>query len=42
MIQADVNATAKVRGADRTPLAVAVEAKQAKMAEFLSGRGGRS
>jgi ankyrin repeat protein len=39
---ADLNATAKLRGGDRTPLALAVEAKQAKMEEFLSGRGGRS
>jgi ankyrin repeat protein len=39
---ADLNATAKLRGADRTPLGLAVDAKQAKMEEFLSGRGGRS
>jgi ankyrin repeat protein len=39
---ADVNATAVMRGADKTPRAIAVEAKQVKMAEFLSGRGGRS
>jgi ankyrin repeat protein len=39
---ADVNAPAKVRGRDRTPLAIAVEAKQTRMAEYLSGRGGRS
>jgi len=39
---ADVNATAKFRGGDRTPLAIAVEAKQARMANLLSGRGGRS
>ena len=39
---ADVNATAKVRGADRTPLAIALETKQTRMADLLSGRGGRS
>ena len=39
---ADLNATAKVRGADRTPLAVALDAKQTKMAAFLTARGGRS
>lgn len=39
---ADVNSTAKVRGADRTPLAIALETKQTKMADLLSGRGGRS
>ena len=39
---ADVNATAKVRGSDRTPLAIAVETKQTRMAEFLKERGGRS
>lgn len=39
---ADVNATAQMRGTDKTPLAIAVETKQSKMAEFLIGRGGRS
>jgi ankyrin repeat protein len=39
---ADLNATAKLKGADRTPLGMAIETKQTKMAEFLSGRGGRS
>jgi ankyrin repeat protein len=39
---ADVNATVKMRGADQTALSIAVEAKQNKMAELLSGRGGRS
>jgi len=38
---ADLNATAKLKGADRTPLGMAIETKQAKMVEFLSGRGGR-
>jgi uncharacterized protein len=39
---ADVNAIAKVRGTNRTPLAMAVETKQTRMAEFLKGRGGRA
>jgi ankyrin repeat protein len=39
---ADPNATAKLKGADRTPLGMAIETKQTKMVEFLSGRGGRS
>jgi len=39
---ADVNATAKVRGSDRTPLAVALETKQPRVADLLSARGGRS
>jgi ankyrin repeat protein len=39
---ADVNALAKVRGASLTPLAVAVQAKQEKMAALLTERGGRS
>ena len=39
---ADVNATAKVRGSDRTPLAIAVETKQTRVADLLSARGGRS
>jgi ankyrin repeat protein len=38
---ADVNAGAKSRGQEVTPLAVAVKAKQEKMAEFLKSRGGR-
>jgi ankyrin repeat protein len=39
---ADVNATANVRGAAMTPLAMAVQAKQAKMADLLKARGGRA
>ena len=39
---ADVNAVAKVRGASLTPLAVAVQAKQEKMAALLKERGGRA
>ena len=39
---ADINATANVRGASLTPLAVAVQAKQEKMAALLKQRGGRS
>jgi ankyrin repeat protein len=39
---ADVNATAKVRGANRTPLAIALETKQTRMADLLSARGGRA
>ena len=39
---ADVNATAKIRGALLTPLALAVQAKQSKMADFLRERGGHS
>jgi hypothetical protein len=39
---ADVNAVVKVRGVPVTPLAVAVQAKQGKMTEFLRERGGRA
>lgn len=39
---ADVNAVVKVRGVAVTPLAVAVQAKQGKMTEFLKERGGRA
>jgi ankyrin repeat protein len=39
---ADVNATAKVRGEEATPLAVAVRAKQDRMADFLKSRGGKA
>jgi ankyrin repeat protein len=39
---ADINATANVRGASLTPLAVAVQAKQEKMTALLKERGGRS
>jgi ankyrin repeat protein len=39
---ADINALASSQGVAKTPLAVAVERKQTKMVEFLSGRGGRS
>jgi len=39
---ADINAVAKVRGTDATPAAVAVAAKQEKMADFLMSRGGRA
>jgi len=39
---ADINAVAKVRGASLTPLAVAVQAKQEKMAALLKERGGRA
>ena len=40
---ADVNALAKVRKTDMmTPLAVALQAKQTKMADLLTSRGGRS
>jgi ankyrin repeat protein len=39
---ADINAVAKVRGASLTPLAVAVQAKQEKMAALLKQRGGRA
>jgi ankyrin repeat protein len=39
---ADVNAFAKVRGSDRTPLAIALETKQSRMVDLLSARGGRS
>lgn len=38
---ADVNAAATVRGASLTPLALAVQAKQEKMATMLRDRGGR-
>ncbi len=38
---ADVNAIAKIRGAGLTPLAVAVQAKQSKLADLLKERGGR-
>ena len=39
---ADVNTTARSRGQEITPLAVAVKAKKGKMAEFLKARGGRA
>jgi ankyrin repeat protein len=39
---ADVNAQVTSRGQGVTPLAVAVKAKQDKMAEFLKSRGGRA
>jgi uncharacterized protein len=39
---ADINATATVRGASVTPLALAEQAKQEKMAALLKQRGGRS
>ncbi len=39
---ADVNATAKMRGALLTPLALALQAKQSKMADLLRERGGHS
>jgi ankyrin repeat protein len=39
---ADVNAIANMRGASLTSLAVAVQAKQEKMAALLKQRGGRS
>lgn len=39
---ADLNATAKIRGAFLTPTAYAVQAKQQKMADFLKSRGGRA
>ena len=38
---ADVNAVAKARGASLTPLALAVKARQDKMAGLLKERGGR-
>jgi ankyrin len=38
---ADVNAVAKQRGADVTPHAMAINAKQDKMADFLKSRGAR-
>jgi ankyrin repeat protein len=38
---ADVNAIAKSRGQQFTPVAAAVKAKQEKMVEFLKSRGGR-
>ena len=38
----DVNAAAKIRNTWMTPLAVALQAKQSKMADFLKERGGRS
>jgi len=37
----DVNMAVKTRGEMMTPLAVAIKEKQAKMEEFLKGRGGR-
>jgi uncharacterized protein len=39
---ADVNAAAKSRAGVLTPLAVALRAKQEKMADFLRSRGGRA
>ena len=39
---ADVNATAKFKGADWTPLGIAIQAKRTQMAEVLKGRGGRA
>jgi ankyrin repeat protein len=39
---ADVNAIAKARGEDATPLGVAVKAKQDKMIDFLKSRGGKT
>ena len=39
---ADVNAVAKLRKTDMTPLAVALQAKQSKIADLLTSRGGRS
>lgn len=38
----DINATAKMKNALVTPLAMAVQAKQEKMATFLKDRGGRA
>jgi ankyrin repeat protein len=38
---ADVNAAGSTRGSTMTPLAVALRAKQDRMAEFLKSRGGR-
>jgi len=39
---ADINATAKMKNTMVTPLAMAVQAKQDKMAAFLKDRGGRA
>jgi len=39
---ADVNATAMVRGASVTPLAIAIQAKHDSVANFLKERGGRA
>jgi hypothetical protein len=39
---ADVNAVGNMRGTPLTPLALAVQAKQEKMATLLKERGGRS
>ena len=39
---ADINALATVRGASVTPLALAEQSKQEKMAALLKQRGGRS
>jgi ankyrin repeat protein len=38
---ADVNAAANIRGASLTPLALAEQSKQEKMATLLKQRGGR-
>ena len=39
---ADVNAIGKPRGEEVTPLAMAIKAKQDKMADFLKSKGGRA
>ena len=39
---ADVNAQTTSRGQEVTPLAMAMQAKRDKMAEFLKSKGGRA
>ena len=39
---ADVNATVKMKAGLVTPLGLAMQAKQSKMADFLKERGGHS